>query len=79
MALDKLNLFTQISGMQGVKPAQSFGGEKTSGVTESKSSSNNPFGGETVGVNTNIGVGDEMSIAAQAGKKAGSGKTLAFA
>lgn len=33
----------------------------------------------TVGVNTNIGVGDSSFIAAQAGKPAGIGKTLYFA
>lgn len=33
----------------------------------------------TYGVNTNIGVGQSMNIAAQAGKPSGIGKTLGFA
>ena len=35
--------------------------------------------GETVGINTAIGIGDEMNLSAQAGRAAGSGRTLCIA
>lgn len=79
MALDKLSLFTQKAGMQAITPTKSVGAEQARGVTESSKSNNNPFAGGTVGVNSNIGVGDSMNIPAQVGKKAGMGRTLAFA
>ena len=40
---------------------------------------NKEFAGNTVGVNTNIGIGETSYTAPQAGYKAGIGRTLAFA
>lgn len=76
--MDKLNLFNPAQGMQAIQPTKAVGGQPTESSSGS-SSNKNPFGGQTVGLNTNIGVGDTMNIAAQAGKKAGIGKTLGFA
>lgn len=79
MAIDKLNLFAQTSGMQAIAPTKAVGGQPSAEVAGG-ASSDNPFSKEgTVGINTNIGIGDTMSIAPQAGKKAGIGKTLAYA
>lgn len=80
MAIDstKLNLFSQKPAVHGVGAIKS-GENHSTGVSSGSSAGNNPFGGNTVGVNTNIGVGDSMNIPAQAGKKAGLGRTLGFA
>lgn len=61
--------------IQGINSAQALqGGAAFGALTAKKSPSDS-----TVGVNTNIGVGDTSFIAAQAGKKAGMGRTLGFA
>lgn len=79
-SIDKLNFLGQAAGMQGIQPVKQLGAEPTKGEpTGASEKSNNPFSKGTVGVNTNIGVGDMMNISAQAGKKAGVGKTLGFA
>lgn len=80
MALDKvnLNLFSQASGMQAINPTKSVGAKPFSGATGGSAQSNNPFKGETVGVNTNIGVGDTSFVSNQLGRS-GMAKTLAFA
>lgn len=79
----KLNLFSQLSAFKGIEPTKAVGGGSSSGEvggSPAKTCSNNPFGeSKMVGVNTNIGVGDTMNIAAQAGKKPGIGRTLGFA
>lgn len=91
MAIDsaKLNLFGQSSGFNvqpAVRQVRPVGEKKSPEVA----SGGSPFAAtvsnsklfnkdKTVGVNTNIGVGDKMNIPAQAGRKDGSGTTLAFA
>lgn len=80
MTIGKINPFAQAAQ---INPTKAVNGE-TSSAAGATSSGNmkakaNIFAGSTSGINTNIGVGDMMSVQAQAGKKAGFGKTLAFA
>lgn len=75
----KLNLFGSASGLQGVSPTKAVAGQSSEGSGGTSSTSSNMFSDSTAGVNTNIGVGDTMNIPAQAGKKAGLGRTLGFA
>ena len=79
MAIDKLNLFTQSASIKPVGAAKEVQGQSFAGVSGGSASANNPFGASTVGINSNIGVGDTMFTSAQAGKKAGMGRTLGFA
>ena len=88
-ALQFNNPFAQpknaIKATPAVRPYQ--GGASVSSTKQVSSS--NPFApvvassptfqGNTYGVNANIGIGDDSYIAAQAGYKAGIGRTLAFA
>lgn len=83
MNTSKLNLFAQAFGSQGINPIQQpqavtkQSPEATAAeVKPMEVASTNQ---NTVGVNTNIAVGDSMNIPAQAGKPAGLGKTLYFA
>lgn len=80
MTVDKvnLNLFSQASGMQAIQPTKSVKARPFSGESGGSTSSNNHFEGETVGVNTNIGVGDTSFVSNQLGKS-GMARTLAFA
>lgn len=76
-SLSKLGIFGNIPAIQATGAASAIGAGQ-SGAAQN-SSSNNPFRGNTVGVNNNIGVGDTSFLSAQAGKKAGMGRTLGFA
>lgn len=76
-SIDKLNMFTQTPAIQGIGAVKSGSTQATGGET----SSNNPFAAtksNTVGINTNIGVGDTSYVSNQLGKS-GIGRTLAFA
>lgn len=83
MAFDinpNMNLIAAMQKQQPISQAKAVGQsfeQATGGNTSSKS--NNPFGGNYVGINQNIGVGDSSFIAAQAGKQAGVGKTIGIA
>ena len=81
MAVDKLslNLFNQASAMQAINPTKAVGGQSSSGSSGSATSGGNPFAGETVGVNTNVGVGDVSYVSGQMGKPSGMARTLGFA
>lgn len=90
MAIDstKLNLFGQSSGFNvqpAVRQVKPVGEKKTPEVAPGGNpfaatvSNSKLFAPSLAGVNTNIGVGDKMNIPAQAGRKDGSGTTLAFA
>lgn len=74
MAIDKLNIFSQqtpaISGFNVIPQAP---GRQEAEPTTSSSN------GSLVGVNPNIKPGEKMFFAAQLGKQAGEGRTLAFA
>ncbi|MDD3436719.1 MAG: hypothetical protein PHC64_06170 [Candidatus Gastranaerophilales bacterium] len=74
--IGKLNIFSQQPLLPAINSVQAIQGG--SSQTAQKEFSNNPFG-NTSGVNPNIGIGDTSFLAAQAGKKAGVGRTLAFA
>lgn len=72
-----LNLFTQAAPIQGINPTKS--GMPQAAAKEF--SGENPFApskSNTVGVNTNIGVGDTSYVANQLGRS-GTARTLAFA
>lgn len=75
MAIDKLNIFSQqmpaISGFNVIPQAPA--GRQEAEPTASSSN------GSLVGVNPNIKPGEKMFLAAQRGKQAGEGRTLAFA
>lgn len=83
----KLNMFASASGMQALGSTKIIGGQNGSskvaggsiGQSFKGSNSSNLFSSQYSGVNTNIGVGESMDIAAQVGKKPGTGRTLAFA
>lgn len=80
MAVEKLssNLFNQALAMQAINPTKAVSGQTYSGTSENTMSGNNPFSGETVGVNTNIGVGDVSYVSNQLGRS-GTARTLGFA
>ncbi len=80
MDIGKINPFSSIAQTKSVNAIDSknpFAAEKTSFGSNKKE--NNSFAASTYGINANIGVGDTMSIPAQAGKQPGIGKTYAFA
>lgn len=85
MAIDKINNQLNpynMTQMQSIKPTKAINGQTSAGVNENKqsfASNNNPFKNNTVGINTNIGIGDTQNLQAMAGKPAAKGKTLAFA
>ncbi len=77
MADYKIPAFLQatqgVNGLNGSKGVQ-----YTPPIEPQETSGTNPFGGNLVGINTNIGVGDYQDGQTQAGYKLG-GRTLAFA
>ena len=87
MALDvsKVNFLQQAMQPQQAQQARTVQPTKAVGpsfgqLTGGGLASNNQSGGQsTVGVNTKIGIGDEMFLPAQAGRQAGTGKTYGFA
>lgn len=80
MTIGKINPFAQTAQ---IKPTSAVNGETSSaaGATSSGNmkAKSSMFSGSTSGINTNIGVGEMMSVQGQAGKKSGIGRTLAFA
>lgn len=70
--VNKINPFSQLQPIQGAN-AVSLQKGASAGMEQQS-----PSSGNTSGINTNIGIGDTSYIAAQAGKKAGIGKTLGF-
>lgn len=71
------NIFAQGTKFAGIKPIKAASSETSSGGGASAGSSKPS--GNTIGVNTNIGVGESMFTAGQAGKPGGVARTLAFA
>ena len=57
-------------------PGEPYGGGTAKNFFVNSSSK---IPGETVGVNTAIGIGDEMNLSAQAGRASGTGRTLGIA
>jgi len=66
------------TGTQRVEGGQKAAPIETSYTQPVESAGQNPFAGNLVGVNTNIGIGDYQGVQYQAGRKLG-GTTLAFA
>lgn len=79
MPVNKLGIFSQAQPIKAAAATKAVGGQLSGGSSGGQASGNNPFSGSTVGINTNIGIGESMNIAAQAGKKPGIGRTLGFA
>lgn len=80
MALPAINPFAQAFRGQDIKPIQQAPAVVKQPTEETAAKPTElASAGNTTGVNTNIGVGDSSFIPAQAGHKAGSGKTYAFA
>lgn len=79
MNVSKVNPFAQVFSGQEIKPIQQTPAIVKQPTEETAAKPTEASAGNTVGVNTNIGVGDSMNLAAQAGKPAGIGKTLYFA
>lgn len=79
LSVDKLNIFSNSPALQGIGAMQAAGGSSVNRGSSNNSTKSNLFGGETAGVNSNIGIGDSMNFVAQAGKRAGSGTTIGFA
>ena len=79
-AIDFKNIpFLGVTTTQRVEPGNTASPvERTGYVEPVENSEQNPFGGNLVGVNTNIGIGDYQDMQSQAGRKLG-GRTLAFA
>jgi len=74
--INKLNLFSQASALQGIQQTKGVGGQSQAGG----SASNNPFSasifsGQNAGLNK-MQIGDVVNTPAQAGKAAGVSRLL---
>lgn len=74
MTIEKVNPFNQLSAISGYNVIPTASTKRQESEPNGTTSN-----GTTTGVNTNIKPGQKMFFAAQAGKQAGEGTTLAFA